>query len=505
MDYILAHDLGTSGNKATLFSTDGKLRASCTVPYPLYTDQPLWAEQDAEDWWRAVCDSTRRLLRESGVQAADIRALSFSGQMMGCLPVDRDGRPLCRAIIWADQRAREESARLAEKIDDAAFYRITGHRNAPSYGIQKAMWIRKNRPEIYEQTYRFLNAKDYMVYRLTGRFFTDGSDATSMDCFDLAARSWSEPIVAASGIDPDKLPQIAESTQFIGYVTEQAAAETGLTTGTKVIMGAGDGVAANVGAGCVEPGKAYCCLGTSAWVAGTSEKPVLDEGRRIVCWAHAVHGLYSPNGTMQYAGGSYKWLRQTVCLSEEEDALRLGSSVYERMNAEIADAAPGAGSLLFLPYLMGERAPRWNPDAKGVWFGLTAGTTRAQLLRSVMEGILINLGICLDIFRQQTSADELVLIGGLAQSGEWQQAAADIFNAPVRIPVYLEEANSMGAAVIAGVGSGLFQDFSVIERFLEMRSACTPRTEYRRLYQEKTEQFNKVYEALQGVFAPPQG
>ncbi|MDO4647593.1 MAG: FGGY family carbohydrate kinase [Eubacteriales bacterium] len=314
--YLLAHDLGTSGNKATLFRTDGTMVGSQTVPYPVYYDQPLWAEQDGADWWNAVCSSTKELLRLYGVSGEEVHAVSFSGQMMGCLPIDRDGNTLCRALIWADQRAIEESNTLREKISDERFYSIVGHRNTASYGIQKAMWLKKHRRDIYEKTWKFLNAKDYMVYRLTGQCFTDCSDANSMTCFDLAKRNWSEEIVAASGVDYEKLPKVVESTTRIGKVTEKAAKETGLSTNTEVIIGAGDGVAANIGAGCVEPGNTYCCMGTSAWVVGTSEKPVLDPDRRIVCWAHAVPGLYSPNGTMQFAGGSYKWLKETICHEE---------------------------------------------------------------------------------------------------------------------------------------------------------------------------------------------
>ena len=499
-EYILAHDLGTSGNKATLFSTDGQLIGSRTYAYDVYYDQPLYAEQDADAWWEAVCLSTKELMAAYSVDAEDVKAVSFSGQMMGCLPVNREGQALRRSIIWADQRAQKEAALLGEKIDDQKFYNIVGHRNTASYGIQKAMWLKANEPEIYENTYKFLNAKDYMVFKLTGKFYTDCSDANSMTCFDLAARQWSEEIVEASGVDYDKLPEIVESVQYIGNVTEKAAKETGLSTDTKVIMGAGDGVAANVGAGCVEPGKAYCCMGTSAWVAGTSEKPVLDANRRIVCWAHAVPGMYSPNGTMQYAGGSYKWMKEVICHEEIRMAEEQGCSPYDIINERIASCSPGAEGLLFLPYLMGERAPRWNPDAKGVFFGLTASSSREQILRSVLEGIVMNLGICLDILRQQTPVDELLLIGGAARSSQWQKAIADIFRVPVLVPQYLEEANSMGAAVIAGVGSGLFEDFSAIDRFIKIQQRMEPNETDMKVYEALRPKFDAVYEALKPLF-----
>ena len=499
-EYILAHDLGTSGNKATLFSTDGTLVGSRTVAYPVYYDQPLWAEQDAEDWWRAVCDSTRELLGSYEVNAEDVKAVSFSGQMMGCLPVDREGNALCRSIIWADMRAEAQADALREKIDDDTFYNITGHRNTASYGIQKAMWLKEKRPEIYDATYKFLNAKDYMVYKLTGKFYTDCSDANSMDCLDLAKRQWSKKIVEASGVDFDKLPEVVESIFYVGNVTEEAAEVTGLSVHTKVIMGAGDGVAANVGAGSVAPGKSYCCMGTSAWVAATSEKPVLDPQKRIVCWAHAVPGMYSPNGTMQYAGGSYSWLKNTICLDEIRRGMEEGCSPYELMNAQIKESVPGAGGLLFLPHLLGERAPRWNADAKGVFFGLTATTERKDMLRSVMEGILMNLANCFEILKENTPIEELLLIGGSARSDVWQQAVADIYGVTVKVPRYIEEANSMGAAVIAGVGSGIYEDFSAIEKFIEVRETVEVQPEVHEVYEEIRGKYNALYDALLPMF-----
>lgn len=499
-EYILAHDLGTSGNKATIFLTDGTLIGSRTYEYPIYCEHPLWAEQDAQDWWKAVCDSTKQLMKRYHVKGEEIRAVSFSGQMMGVLPVDRDGNPLMRAIIWADMRAEEQSRRLGEQIEATRYYHIVGHRNTASYGIQKAMWIQENRPEIYEQTYKFLNAKDYIVYKLTGNFYTDCSDANSMSCLDLAKRDWSEEIVEASGVDYDKLPQVMESVHMAGFVTREASVETGLSTSTKVIVGAGDGVAANVGAGSVAPGTAYCCMGTSAWVAATSEKPVLDENMRMVCWAHAVPGLYSPNGTMQYAGGSYSWIKNTICREEIQKAKILGCSPYDLINQEIEQSCPGANGVLFLPHLKGERAPRWNREAKGVFYGINANTKREDILRSVMEGVVINLGICFEMLKKEERIEEILFIGGMAQSEVWQHAVADVYGINVKIPTYLEEANSMGAAVIAGVGAGIYRDFSAVNKFIEIQKCVIPNQENHLTYKDLMKKYNLLYDALVPVF-----
>ena len=498
MSYILAHDLGTSGNKATLFREDGTLLMSVTKAYPLYQDGTLTAEQDAEDWWRGFRDSTRELLLETGVRAEEIAAVSFSGQMMGCLPVDRDGRPLRRALIWADQRAQAETEALSEKIPLAEFYQSNGHRNTASYALQKAMWLQKNEPEVYKKAYKFLNAKDFIAMRLTGRFCTDPSDANSTTCFDLGTLQWSERILAASGIDPAKFPEIVPSTECLGTVTESAAQETGLSTLTKVVMGAGDGVAANVGAGSVAPGSAYLSLGTSAWVASTSTEPILDPEMRIVCWAHAVPGLYSPNATMQYACGSYSWLKNVIGVSETEKAKALGISPYDLLNQEAEQSPVGARGLYFLPHLMGERAPRWNPEAKGAYIGVTSETTRADIVRSTLEGVAYNLGLCFDILNRKKDIEAVTVIGGGAQGRVWCRIFSDMFGIPVQIPENISEANSLGAAVIAGVGAGLFPDFSAVSRFVKMKETLLPDPEAHALYSEGKKEFDRLYHALFG-------
>ena len=498
--YILAHDLGTSGNKATLFSEDGRLIGSRTVAYDAHYFNDTWVEQDADDWWQAVCRSSKSLIEDSGTDPKDIATVSFSGQMMGCLCVDREGRPLRPSIIWADQRARKQTARIEEKISQWDFYHIVGHRNTPSYGVQKLMWIRDNEPEIYEQTYKVLNAKDYIVFRLTGRFYTEPSDANSMACFDLNTFQWSERLIEYSGIDPDKLPEIRPSTFVAGGVTEAAAGECGLAPGTPVVLGGGDGCVANICCGSITPGKTYCCMGTSAWITTTAEKPIFDDQMRTVTWAHVIPGMYAPNGTMQYAGGSYNWVKQTVARYEAAYAAEHGGSPYDLMN-ELAAASPvGSNGVIFLPYLLGERAPRWNVDAKGAWIGLKPESTRGDLFRSVLEGVTMNLSICLDILRTQLPIDEITVVGGGAKGKVWRQMMADIYNAKVSSLTVLEEGNSMGAAVLGGVGAGLYRDFSAIDRFIEVRETCLPDPENAAAYGPVKEAFELYYRALENAF-----
>lgn len=500
MRYILAHDLGTSGNKATLFSEDGRLIKSEVFSYDAHYFNDTWVEQNADDWWNAVCRTSSSLIQSTGVDPREIGAISFSGQMMGCLCVDRNGTPLRPSIIWADQRAQRQVALIEEHISQQDFYHIVGHRNTASYGIQKLMWVRDNEPEIYEQTYKTLNAKDYIVFKLTGKFYTEPSDANSVACFDLKTFQWSEEILKITGIDPDKLPQIKPSTFVAGGVTKEAARATGLAEGTPVVMGGGDGVVANIGCGSISPGKTYCCMGTSAWITTTAEKPIFDEQMRTVTWAHVIPGMYAPNGTMQYAGGAYNWLKNTVCSMESYKAKEEGTSPYTYMNEQIEKSTVGANGLIFLPYLLGERAPRWNPDAKGAWIGIKPETTRGDLLRSVLEGVTMNLSICLDILRTQMDIEEITVVGGGAKGAVWRQIMADIYNARIKVPSLLEEGSSMGAAVIAGVGTGIFKDFTAIDRFINIESVHTPDSGAVEAYGSVKEAFETCYFALEDAF-----
>lgn len=498
--YILAHDLGTSGNKATLFHQSGKLINSCISSYSTHYFNEKWVEQNPDDWWEAVCSSTQQLLNDTGIDPAQIEVVSFSGQMMGCLVVDQEGKPLRPSIIWADQRAIKQSMALEQIISQTEFYNIVGHRNTPSYGVQKLMWIRDNEPQIYEKTYKTLNAKDYIVFKLTGKFVTDYSDGNSTGCFDLNRLTWSDRIIKASGIDKSKLLELKPSTYQAGGILPDAAKATGLMEGTKVVIGAGDGVTANIGAGSVREGKTYCSLGTSAWVTTTTKKPIFDPEMRTVTWAHAIPGYYAPNGTMQYAGGAFNWLKETICHSEVQLAEQMGCSPYELINDQIEKTPAGSGGVLFLPYLLGERAPRWDSASKGSYLGIKSDTTYGEMLRSVLEGVTYNLGIIYDILSEHITIDELIVIGGGAKSEVWRQIISDVFQLPVHVPDHLDEAGSMGAAIIGGVGAGLYDDFEVIKQFLQIKHSQQPNHELAETYKHAKEQFDDFYFALRKVY-----
>lgn len=499
--FILAHDLGTTGNKATLFDDEGRLIASTFGGYETVHPQPTWAEQDPNDWWRVVCNATRALLAKSKVASQDIAGVSFSGQMMGCLPVDAAGNPLRPCIIWADQRGIAQAAQLAEQVGEERVYRITGHRISPTYSASKIMWVRDNEPDLFARVHKFLHVKDFIAYRMTGAFVTDRSDASGMNLYNLEGGAWSDEILNAIGLDPRRLPDIHNSTDIIGEITKEAAEQLGLAAGTPVVIGGGDGASAAVGAGAITEGPAYNYIGSSSWISFAATRPIYDPGRRIFNWAHMVPNMFAPCGTMQAAGGSYQWLQRQICWSESREAGETGEDVYEIMNRRAAESVPGARGLLFLPYLQGERSPHWNPKARGGFVGLQVTHTRADLIRATLEGISMNLRTILQSFLDANARiDEVILIGGGAKGELWRQILADVFGRPTLCPRLLDEATSLGAAIAGGVGVGLFHDFSIVKQRIEIVDRHAPNPEAQAIYNRLYPIFLETYTALVPIF-----
>jgi xylulokinase len=499
--FVLAHDLGTTGNKASLYDAEGRLVASSLVGYPTEYARPLWAEQDPEAWWEAVCGATRALLADTGVGGSEIACVSFSGQMMGCVPIDAKARPLRNALIWADQRAGEQQRHLEGRIAPERAYRITGHRLSSSYSLAKILWLRDHEPNVFRDARAFVNAKDAIVARLTGAFVTDYSDASGTNLMDLEGRTYSAAMLDAAELDPAKLPELKASTDVVGEVASVVADEVGLPAGLPVVIGGGDGCCAALGAGVWREGAAYNYVGSSSWIALASERPVFDPEQRTFTWAHVVPDLFSPCGTMQAAGASYAWTRDVLGAREAESSARDGRSVFEHLNELAEEAPPGSRELLYLPYLLGERSPRWNPNARGAFVGLTVRHGRAELVRAVLEGVTMNLRVILRALTRQGIAVETVrVIGGGAAGRFWNQLMADIYGVPIQRMTHLEEATSMGAAVVGGVGVGLFEDFSIIDAMNPIAETVTPDQDAARAYEPLFSVFDEAYDALVPVF-----
>lgn len=499
--YILAHDLGTTGNKASLFDSQGKALASSFYGYKTEYAHINWAEQNPEDWWQAVCTSTKELLSKARVHGEDIACITFSGQMMGCVAVDADARPLRNAIIWADMRAQDEADYIIERAGWEETYRITGHRASSSYSGAKILWIRNNQPDLFSRAHKFIHAKDFIVARLTGNFVTDYSDASGMNLYDLKGVDWSDSILEAIELDRTLLPELHPSSSVVGEVQSKVAEQVGLSARTPVVIGGGDGSCAAVGAGVVREGSAYNYIGSSSWIGIATKEPILDPKMRTFTWAHLVPDMFSPTGTMQAAGGSYQWARNVLCEPEQRAAEKLELDAYQLMNLQVEESPPGAHDLLYFPYLLGERAPRWNPNARGAYFGLTMQHTRKDMIRATLEGITFNLKVILDAFEEQGAQIEAMrVIGGGAQGKVWRQIMADIYEKPIVRPALLAEATSMGAALAGGIGVGIFPDFNLAETLTPIVDQVDPNQENKAVYDRLYDIFNQAYEAFEPLY-----
>jgi xylulokinase len=464
---IISHDLGTSGNKASLHEPTGRLVAAVTVDYPTRFGDGGVAEQDPDEWWTAVATATRLLLDETGTAPSAIDGLGISGQMMGAVFLDARRRPTRPAIIWADHRSTAEADLLTEAIGLDAAYRLLGHRVHPTYTLAKIMWVRTHQPDVWARTRHVCTAKDYVTHRLTGELVTDPSDASGTNAFDQRTGEWSAELLDAAGLDASLLPPVVPSTSVAGGLTPEASEHTGLPAGTPVVVGGGDGPMAAVGAGVIEPADgAYVCLGSSSWVSASALAPLHDPELRSMTFNHVVPGRYVPTATMQAGGASLTWVMELVGAGPRDFAEHLAAA------AGVGAADEG---LYFLPYLLGERSPHWNAAAAGTFAGLERHHTAAHLVRAVLEGVAFNLRTCIEAFTENgVPIDGVDAIGGGASSDVWLQVMADVWQVPVRRRSIVAEANSLGAAVTAAVGLGVVDDFSVARELSAVTAEFVP-------------------------------
>ena len=491
---IIAHDLGTSGDKASLHDDSGRLLAGCTVAYPTRFGPGGVAEQEPEDWWRAVGEATRRLLADFGAGRGAVRGLGISGQMMGAVFLDAAHRPVRPAFIWADQRSSLQAARLRDTVGEHEAYALLGHRVHATYTLPKIIWVRENEPGVWARTRTVCVAKDYVTARLTGVLVTDPSDASSTDAYDLRGGAWSKTMLDAADVDVATLPDVVPSTTIAGGLTDVAADHTSLLPGTPVVVGGGDGPMASVGAGAVRPSDgAYVCLGSSAWVAFSSEQPLLDPQMRSFTFRHVVPDYYVPTATMQAGGACLQWIA---------DVLEPGGGAA-RFPQLLAEASTGCGAddgLYFLPYLLGERSPHWNPEAAGTFLGLQRHHTRGDLVRAVLEGVAFNLRSCLEAFADAGARiDAVDVIGGGATSDVWLRVLADVWGIPVRRRAIVEEANSLGAAVTALVAIEA-ADFDMARGLSETTGSVEPDTDRAAAYADQHGIFCDAYARLADWF-----
>lgn len=455
MAYYLGIDIGTSGTKTVLYDLQGQALASDLVEYPLYQPQNGWAEQDPEDWWQAVVTTIQNVLAKSAVPAADVRGLGLSGQMHGLVMLDASGKVLRKSIIWADQRTAAEVDDLNRIVGHERMIAITANPAITGFTASKILWVRKNEPELFERCAKILLPKDYIRFRLTGVFATEVSDASGMQLLDIGARDWSDELLGLLDLDRSLLADVYESVEVSATVSVEAAALTGLEAGTAVVGGAGDNAAAAIGTGVVTEGRAFTTIGTSGVIFAHTNEMHIDPAGRVHTFCAAVPGAWHVMSVTQAAGLSLKWFRDEFCGDLAEKAEAAGQSVYAYMD-DLAAAVPiGSERLVYLPYLMGERTPWLDPDARGVFFGLSAMHKQAHLTRAIMEGVSFSQRDGLEIMRGMgLEVDDMRATGGGA-SPFWRQMLADVYGVPVAT-LTNSGGGTLGVALLAMVGTGAY-------------------------------------------------
>jgi xylulokinase len=493
MAHLIGIDIGTSGTKTILIDGNGQAKARAVQEYPLYAPRPQWSEQDPADWWAATCGTVQKVLQQSGVDPREIKGVGLSGQMHGSVFLDEDQTVLRPALLWNDQRTQAECDWIMETVGRERVIELISNPVLTGFTAGKIIWLRNHEPEVYARVRRVLLPKDYIRLRLTGEYATEVSDASGTALFNVRKRDWADEMLDAIGISRDWMPYAYESPEVSGRISEVAAAATGLAPGTPVVGGGGDQAAGAVGNGIVETGIVSSTVGTSGVVFAFSDTPSVDPQLRLHTFCHAVPDKWHLMGVMLSAGGSLQWYRDTFCQPEKVVAAALHRDPYELICAEAATASVGAEGLLFLPYLTGERTPYPDANARGVLFGLTRRSDRAAVARAVLEGVAYGLRDSFAIMEAMNLPIRQVRAsGGGARSGVWRQIQADV-TGHTHVTIRVDEGPALGAALLAGVGTGVYPS---VEEACRATIHVQDSTEPCAVNHAAYKQFHQVYQAL---------
>jgi len=494
--YVLGIDVGTGGTRALILDEKGSIVGSATEEHEPFTSPEIgWAEQQPEDWWRACGIAARKALENAGLSGDKIACVGFSGQMHGAVMLDAKDAVVRPALIWCDVRTEKQCRDFTRKVGSERLIRLTCNPALPNFTLTKFLWTREHEPENWVRVRSVMLPKDYVRFRMTGERAIDVADASGTLLLDVAARAWSDEILEAAEMDRSLLPRLYESPDVCGRVTEAGAQATGLKAGTPVVAGAGDQAAGATGMGIVTPGAVSATIGTSGVVFAATDRPALDAQGRLHTFCHAVPGRWHVMGVTQAAGLSLRWFRDQFGAGQAD-----GRDPYEQLTEEAARVPPGADGLLWAPYLMGERTPHLDPDARGAWIGLTASHTRGHLIRAVLEGIAFSLKDTLTLFAEMgLPVTRIRLGGGGARSALWRQIQADVYGQEVEI-VATEEGAAYGAALLAGVGAKLWASVDEACREVVQTKECfTPQPGITERMQERYAAYRRMYPAIKSV------
>jgi xylulokinase len=501
MSYVIGCDIGTSGTKAILISESGKIVAKVMVEYPLLTPHPGWAEQHPDTWVKAAFAAIAGVVRKAGVFANDVKGLGFSGQMHSSVFLDKDGKVLRPALLWCDTRTHEECLEITRKVGLSNLRKWVSNPALEGFTLPKILWVKKHEPKIYAKIAQVLMPKDYVRYKLTGVLATEVSDAAGTLYFDVKNRRWSKEILNRLGISPLWFPQVVESQQICGHLTPSASKALGLKAGTPVVGGGADNTCGAVGNGIIQTGDVMASIGTSGVFFAHSDKVKVDPLLRAHSFCHSVPKKWYLMGVMLSAGFSLRWYRDGLGLTEKQLGEKKGIDPYNVLSNLAKKAPEGSEGLLFLPYLMGERTPHKDPNARGAFVGISARHSRAHFARAVFEGITFGMRDSLEIFRElKVPIRRVVATGGGAVNPFWRQMQADIYGKEV-VTVSGGEGPAFGAAILAMVGTGLHPSISsACAKLVRVSTKTQPKASSVRRYNEWYGEFKKLYPALRESF-----
>ncbi len=495
--YILAHDTGTGGDKAVLTDLRGQVIHSRYQEYGLSYPRPEWVEQDPKELWRAVAQTTRQVITETGIDPAEIMGVGVSAQMFNLLPVDESCRPLTPLMSWLDMRSIRQADRVLSGETPDFLFEHTGNIPTAKDFIPKVLWLKEEQPEIWKRTYKLLDCKEYILYQLTGKIAIDWHGASVYFLFDPIRKTWSEPACQRLGIPLEMLPDAYPCTSVIGEVTPAAAAQTGLLPGTPVVICAGDVAVAQTGSGANADGKAHLCIGTATWIGLSVSQFRNDPQKPFWALNHIDPRKWIIAGEMETGGGALMWLRDTFFQHETQQARQAGRSSYELLGQMAASVEPGSDRLLFAPWLSGERAPVLDHYARGAWLGISLSHSKAHFTRAVMEGVAYHLRWIIEALgANQLPVGAMNAIGGGSTSPVWTQIISDVTGRELRVVKNALEAGATGAALAVAVGLGVYPGVESLDDLVEFSHVVRPDERNQVRYDQLYQVYRQAYQAL---------
>ncbi len=499
MDHVIAYDFGTGGIKASLYTPAGECVASHFATYETNYPNTGWHEQKPEDWWAATVDATRSLLSETPVDPSGIGAIGISGHSLALVPLGEDGTLLRdQAMIWSDSRPDTQPAEFFQTVSESEWYMTTGCGFPPSlYTAFKIMWLRDNEPEVYAKLHKVLGSKDYINYRMTGVMATDYSYASGCGVWDLHNWCYSDKLIAASGLSRSIFPDAVASSEIVGELSADAAAELGLAPGVKVVAGGVDNSCMALGARAFREGDVYNSMGSSSWIAVTSEKPLLDEVSRPYVFAHVAPRKFTSAIGVFSTGSSFRWLREQLGRNLDTVAEAAGKRVYELILDQATQSPIGAKGVLFLPTMAGGSSLDSSQNVRGAFVGLDLGHTQADLFRAVIEGISMSQALAVQALGSLAMlSDEMLAVGGGNRGDDWMQIYADLYDKTMVRTNIGQQAAALGAAAVALVGVGLWEDYSPIVDIHKVQDVTQPDPKSQEEYRALLQRFRRLNELL---------